>query len=334
MITLRSGAAIGMAALLGACSGGGAGSTSGSVAPTYAGATVSISIAVPRRTPAFSHAHRRPHYISTKTKSIVFALTEVNGSTPPSGFNSTLVVNTTAGSGDCGQDTGATGGLICHGTMTAPVATDTFSVIAYDQTGGAGNILSSADVVQAIPSGSYQITLTLNPVVASLTWSPSAASAGNGTAAGNSVALEALDADGQIIIPVASGCGTNCTEFNEPIYLQSDGKTPDYIGWTCSTDLGFYTGSTHATQARGEGSTLTNGTSISTPDSAQSSGTVTAPNGTSVDLIGNNGAYAYYDGTAQAASVGSLTCSAVDSQSKSATFTLTLENGSIGWTVN
>jgi hypothetical protein len=332
---LRSLAMLTATAMLAACGGGGSGSSSGSggtVPVTYQSASVTVAITVPHRTPAIRG--RKPHYISTKTKSIVFALTKVNGSAPPSGFNSTLTVDTTPGSGNCGQDSGSTGGLVCHGTMTAPVATDSFTVTAYDATGGSGNILSSAFVVQGIAIGANQIKLTLNPVVASLVWSPSGATSGNGTAAGNSVALEALDAQGQIIIPVATGCGSNCTAFNEPIYLESDGSTPDMIGWTCGTDLDFYTDSTHSTEARGKGATLINGTSISTPDATASSGTVTAPNGSTVDLLGNNGAFVYYDGNPESASTGSILCTATDSQAKTATFTLTLGDGSIGWTIN
>jgi hypothetical protein len=333
---LRSLAALTVAAMLAACGGGGSGSSGGSggtVPVTYQSATVSVAITVPHRTPAIAHG-RKPHYISTKTKSIVFALTKVNGAVPPSGFNATLTVDTTPGSGNCGQDSGASGGLVCHGTMTAPVATDSFTVTAYDATGGSGNLLSSAFVVQSIASGANQIKLTLNPVVASLVWSPSAATAGNGTAIGNSVALEALDAQNQIIIPVATGCATNCTAFNEPIYLESDGATPDLIGWTCASDLDFYTDSTHATEARGKGASLVDGTSISTPDATVSTGTVTAPNGTSVSLRGNNGAFLYYDGNPEPASTGSIVCTATDSQAKTANFTLTLGNGSIGWIIN
>jgi hypothetical protein len=332
------------AALLASCSGGGASGGAGGVTPHYQTAKIGITIVVPKKDTKHHHAVRmrdgrelNPWYVSVATQSIVFTLTTVNGGTPPSGYNSTLTVNTSSG-GNCGQDTGATGGLVCHGTMTAPVADDGFSVTAYSGSNGTGNILSSNVLTQNIVAGTNTLDLTLSPVVAStngLAWSTGSASTGNGTAAGNSISLEAKDAAGDIIIATASGCSTNCTTFNTPIYLKADGSTPDYIGWTCNNSaLNFYTSSAHTTQANGNGASLADGTSLSSPLSSVSSGTVSAPNGSSVTTIGNNGAYMYYNGTAQTASTSSLTCTATDSQANSATFTLSLNNGSIGWVVN
>src|SRR5579862_63577 len=313
-------------AALAACSGG-----NGSLTPSapgggtgnYKSAKVQMSILIPKQYQKHGHGigpmifrandgrvMRHPNFVSVSTASIVFTLSKVNGGAPPTGFNSTVVVNTTSGQ-DCGQDTGATGALVCHATTSAPVATDTFTVTAYQGAGGTGNILGSNVIAQAIAAGSNTIDITLAPVVAStsgLAWSTASVNVGNGTAAGNSVTLNAKDPAGNIIIAVATGCATNCTTFNTPIYLKADGSTPDYIGWTCNNAAinVFSDGSSHSVQAHGQGASLTDGTSLSTPVASLSSGTVSAPNGATVTQIGNNANELFYNGTAQASGVSTI----------------------------
>lgn len=325
----RAVAALFATTILAACSNGGGSSLTGST-QAFQSAKVSFTIFKPSKK---SHALQRyervhPNFVSPNAGSITFTLTAVNGGAPPSGFNSTVVVQLSGGSQNC---TAATGGLQCTATATAPVATDTWTVSTYQNATGTGNLLSSSSISQAIAAGANTIRLTLNPIVNSLAWSTSAVTAGNGTAVGNAVELEALDASGAIIVPVATGA----TQYQIPLYLQSDGITIDYIGYTCQTNLGFYTSSAHTTAAQGAGASLSDGTSISSPDSTQTgTNQVTDPAGATVTAVGNNGTYIYYDGTAQTGATGSLTCSATDSAAHTATFTLTLQNGSIGWIVD
>ena len=336
LFTRATGSALALV-MLAACSGGGGGSGSmPSGGPKLQNTTVHFAILKPpvvKKHALRMHGRLHPNYVSPNTVEIDFTLTEVNGSSAPSGYP-TLKLDTTSGSGNCTQD--ANGYLTCTGSTTAPAADDTWSVSAYGCPSTSGctssnwSLLSSSTISQAITvAGPNNISLTLNPVVASLVWAPSSAGIGNGTAGGAGVSLEALDASGNIIIPVANGG----TQFQTPIYLKSDGVTVDYIYWSCNdTHLNFFTDSSHGTQANGEGASVLDGTSLSSPSSS-ANGTEKDPNGDTVTLVGNNGAYAYYDGTAE--SQGSTpTCTASDSQSDSATFTLTLQDGSVGWTVN
>ena len=137
-------------------------------------AVVSFNIVVPTATGA--HARRVPNYVSASTKSATIA---VGGATP-------TTVNCTA---------------VCSGTVSAPVGSDTFTVNLYDASNGAGNLLSTGTLTQTIVAGQANtVNVTFNGVVASLALSFASPTVTPGTAGSVGVTVNALDADGNVIV--------------------------------------------------------------------------------------------------------------------------------------
>jgi hypothetical protein len=132
-----------------------------------------------------------PHFIGGSTQSVSFELTAYNGqSVTP---QTVTVALTTA---DC------TGGpnWVCTATSTEPVGTDAFTVSTFASTDGSGTPLSINAVTATIASSGSDVSVTLNPVVTQIAFSPTAATALNGTASSGSVVLNVEDAGGDVII--------------------------------------------------------------------------------------------------------------------------------------
>jgi streptogramin lyase len=162
---------------------------------------VTIRIDVP---PATSSLKRRPAYLSQGTQSITIS---VNGGTP-------VAQNLTPAGGNCSTPSfGAT--PVCTLITSAPVGTDTFTFVTYDQTNGAGNKLSQNTVMQQIVAGqlnTVSVTLEGIPVTVLIAALPNQSnvtqqSATTYTITGTTPAyflVEALDADADVIVGVGT----------------------------------------------------------------------------------------------------------------------------------
>jgi sugar lactone lactonase YvrE len=188
--------------LVAACSGGG----SSTLPSTPHGGTtpqrrqnVAFTITIP------ASGSRSSKYVSASTKSV--SIVETDGTATPS---PAVVQNTTPGSAGC---TSSASGTACTISVNANVGTDTFVVKTYDQTGGAGNLLSSGTVQGAVVAGqANSFPLTLNGAVASVKLI--AAETYPQVAGSTIVTAQALDAGGNTIV------GT----YDSPVTLSASGN--------------------------------------------------------------------------------------------------------------
>jgi virginiamycin B lyase len=98
-------------------------------------------------------------------------------------------------------------------SLNAPVGTDTFTFISYDQANGSGNVLGVATVTKQIILGTTNtISAVLNGIVASYTLSIANPSPPAGVAVDDELLINAYDADGNLIF----GTGSN---YAQPITL-------------------------------------------------------------------------------------------------------------------
>jgi len=108
-------------------------------------------------------------------------------------------VNLTPGSPNCVVPNG--GVLTCSATVNAPTGNDTFLVTLYSGTGGTGDVLATKTLVQTVTANATNsIALVLNGVVSSISVTPATLSAPAGVATSLPLAVNALDAQGNIII--------------------------------------------------------------------------------------------------------------------------------------
>ena len=114
-------------------------------------------------------------------------------------------------------------------TVDAPVGTDTFTITAYDDQNGQGNVLSRASVTKTIVFGvANTLSAVLNGVVAAVTISLSNASPNAGVPATVNVNVAAKDADGNTIV----GPG----DYSTPIHLAiSDPNNSGTLGLSTTT---------------------------------------------------------------------------------------------------
>jgi streptogramin lyase len=135
----------------------------------------------------------------------------VNGGGTPT------VANLTPTSPNCTAASGSTP-LTCSVPVAAPIGADTFTVTTYDQTNAAGNALSSANVAATIIAGQANtVSVILNGVIASIQLILGDANPPQGTATTISLTVNAMDADGNVII----GPGN----YNTPIALSDSDST-------------------------------------------------------------------------------------------------------------
>jgi hypothetical protein len=195
-----SGAALVLALGLAACGGGGGSSSAAppaNVQPPqqFQSTAVQYSIVAPMPGTSSSSSHqRRPQFLSPNTGSVSFLVTSNNGHSvtqPPT------VVNLSSG---CTANTPIPGEETCTATSQAPVGTDIFLVTAYQATDGTGTPLSQNTVTQSITTGVNNISITLNPVVASMAFTPSTNVTQDGVAGNGPVIFNAKDASGAVIV--------------------------------------------------------------------------------------------------------------------------------------
>jgi hypothetical protein len=137
----------------------------------------------------------RPNYVSPNTQSLAITLTQAAGSPVPS--PTPVVIALTAGASNCSS---SASGTTCAVTSTYPTGADVWTLALYGSTDGSGTPLSIDSVAATATAGSNTVDLTMNPVVASLTFSPVAASCPYNAPCNNAVVLNALDASGAVII--------------------------------------------------------------------------------------------------------------------------------------
>jgi hypothetical protein len=186
---------------LAACGGGGggnatppvaAGSNGGANSGSQNNARASVSIAIPAR-PVDGNT-RSAQYISASTQSMTFST--VNGQGQATQIAS---FDTTASSPGCSSVAG--GGTLCNETFGAPSGSTTFSVVAFDATGGKGNVLSKGTVQATLTAGTNNtIPLVLNGNATKATVVLGSSSLPVGTAGTTTVGIMATDAQNNVIV--------------------------------------------------------------------------------------------------------------------------------------
>ncbi|HUN29901.1 MAG TPA: hypothetical protein VMV65_08835, partial [Alphaproteobacteria bacterium] len=187
-------------ALLASCSGGSslprAGTSAAAPGQSSSGkasGSATFAIFIPSST---TMKKVRPSYVSPNTQYAGITLTEVAGSPVPS--PKPLVVNLAPGSPNCSA---SSGGTTCSVTSTYAVGVDAWTVALYGSGGITGTPLSINSVSRNVVAGQNTVDLTMNPVVASLAFSPSSGSCvSNGTSCVQPATLEALDATNAVIV--------------------------------------------------------------------------------------------------------------------------------------
>jgi virginiamycin B lyase len=174
--------------VLTACGGGG-GSAPVPAQPT-AGTqgTANVVVQVPAAVTTASSL-RSTRDVSASAESVRVAL----------GTQSLTVGDVTATSKLCQPATG--GGRTCTIAVSAPAGNDDFTVTAYDQPAGAGNVLATGTVQATLTAGQAQtVAVTLAGTIAALRLALQNAFLPAGTAATTNVVVQALDADGNTIL--------------------------------------------------------------------------------------------------------------------------------------
>jgi hypothetical protein len=197
---IRRYATFALTLLFAACSGG-SGTSTQAVLPTSAPVTHPSPVAQATfgppvattftfgRVTSLALTRRSPSYITTAVKSITITLVAVSGSTPPSNLTVPVTGNINVTTCPCSINGPA-----------VPPGNDEFTLTAYDNTSGTGNIISTASpTLTIIAAQTNNNTIALNGVPASIVVSPPAASAGTSlNAAPLSVTVK--DADGSAIM--------------------------------------------------------------------------------------------------------------------------------------
>ncbi|HET9394187.1 MAG TPA: hypothetical protein VFO29_11795 [Candidatus Rubrimentiphilum sp.] len=216
-IILRSLSTVVAIAMLAACGGGG----SHSLPPAAQFGTMQFRIVVPSAQPKPQSI--RPMYISAATNSVSFQLVSVNGNSR----SDAPIVVALNGSNCSGTPT------VCTATSSAPAGQDMFVIRTFASTDGTGSALSINGASATVSSGqTTNVSTTLNPIVASLAWSPNAANCQDPTTTcTGSAAFQILDAAGDIIISPGG-------------YVDSSGNQ-DTITLSCQSGLNFAFGSSN-----------------------------------------------------------------------------------------
>jgi hypothetical protein len=225
-----AGLAIVFGALLAACAGGGSGSPIPNTVATPPGsqarasASARFAIFIPS---ARSMKRARPNYVSPNTQYAGITLTQVSGSPVPS--PTPLVVSLTPGAPNCST---SSSGTTCTLTETYLVGLDAWTIALYGQGGVASTPLSINSVSQTIVAGQNTVNLTMNPVVASLSFSPNSGTCvSNDATCVQAAALEALDATNAVII----GPGNYVNASQTPVTINVSQPPP---GVTLETSSG------------------------------------------------------------------------------------------------
>jgi hypothetical protein len=192
--TVAALAASSFALALSSCGGGGGGGgslpTAPVVQPTQAPptalASAKIVVTVPPKNPGTK-------YVSPSTQSMTIGLVSGSTTTP------LLEVDLTLASPGCAGVAG--GGIVCTVLVSAPFGPVTFSVSAYDQTGGKGHVLSTGNIAATLVAGTpTTVPLVLGGVAVAATVVLGASSFPVGQPGSVNVTVDAYDAGGNVII--------------------------------------------------------------------------------------------------------------------------------------
>ena len=241
---------------LAACSGGGSGSP-GSTSPGAGSAsapqsaTVLVSLFVPKdKSGVESHAvtassaqRLKPLYLPTSVNSVSIQQTESAGAAVTGAPITVLVI----GSSNC---TTVAGGQTCTATLTAALGVDAWAFSSYVTGNATGTAVSVNTGSLTVVSGAANVlSVTLNPILASLAFLPLADSANDTATLALPLVLQAKDTTGAIII----GPGTYVTAANvalpitlttssSAVVLQTSSGTAATltVTTTASNDLGKF----------------------------------------------------------------------------------------------
>lgn len=173
-------------------------------------ANASVKISIPAR--STSAGTRSPQYISASTQSMTFSIVD------PTTHAATQLASFDLTPTSPGCSAVPAGGTQCVETLGAPEGTDTFQVVAYDQTGGKGNTLSTATVQASLSAGAANsIPLVMDGVAATAQVIVGNANFPVGTTGSTLVTMQAKDAQGNTIV----GPGA----FSQPFALAVTGDT-------------------------------------------------------------------------------------------------------------
>jgi hypothetical protein len=163
------------------------GGSAGSRAVPAAGpAAAQIALSLPH--PSASALRRGATFIAPSVRSGAFS---VNGGTP-------VIAQLVAGAQGCVT---TASGLTCSVTVTAPVGNDTFKVALYDAASAGGNLLGTGTASTTVVAGTVStLGITVGGVVASVILSLANTTPVAGSPLPITLTVEALDADGNIIV--------------------------------------------------------------------------------------------------------------------------------------
>ncbi|HYW55046.1 MAG TPA: hypothetical protein VE826_13825, partial [Dongiaceae bacterium] len=184
---MKRSVAILLCALLAACGGGGGGGSSTTPPPPPQSGLAKLTITIPSAS-GTSASRRRPAYISPSTRSVT-----ISGSGVPT---TTVAVGTNAP--NCAP---GSGGTVCTVNFPVPAGTATVTLATFASTDGSGMPLSTQSLTVTVTANAVtSIDVTLNGVVAALAISVSPDVLASGHASTSSVAVNALDASGNVIV--------------------------------------------------------------------------------------------------------------------------------------
>src|SRR5947209_4207012 len=184
---MKRSVAILLCALLAACGGGGGGGSSTTPPPPPQSGLAKLTITIPSAS-GTSASRRRPAYISPSTRSVT-----ISGSGVPT---TTVAVGTNAP--NCAP---GSGGTVCTVNFPVPAGTATVTLATFASTDGSGTPLSTQSLTVTVTANAVtSIDVTLNGVVAALAISVSPDVLASGHASTSSVAVNALDASGNVIV--------------------------------------------------------------------------------------------------------------------------------------
>ena len=159
----------------------------GSAPQPHASASASASAVFKIKIPKEKKHGIKPKYVSPSTKSMSIASTG----------GPTTIANLTPSSPGCVQNTN----LVCTVPVAVLPGTVTFTVSSFDQLNATGNLLSTATVTTTIVANqNNQVLITLNGVVASIDLVLAYPTPPEGTATTIPLTVNAMDADGNIIV--------------------------------------------------------------------------------------------------------------------------------------
>jgi hypothetical protein len=158
-------------------------------------------------------AAQKPLYLPSTVNSVTVLQTQAAGAAVTNPTSLLIVI----GGPSC---TASTGGQTCTATLQGALGYDTWTITSFVSGNGSGSALSTnAGTLDVLSGVSNVLALTLNPILASMTFLPVGDSANATTAVTLPVVLQARDTSGAIIV----GPGSFVTAANvaNPITLTS-----------------------------------------------------------------------------------------------------------------